>query len=87
MAAPEAGGVEGWVLFLAPRRIAVGRQLAHLEAAGARALLGEPSGRRARLIAERDREKARIATSRKILRRIDKELAALEREQRQLTGG
>ncbi len=42
---------------------------------------------RTRLIAERDREQARIVTSRNILRRIDKELAAREREQRQLAGG
>jgi hypothetical protein len=42
---------------------------------------------RARLIAERDREEARIAESRGILRRIAKELAAVEREQRQLEGG
>jgi len=42
---------------------------------------------RSRLIAERDREQSRIVTSRNILRRIDKELAALEREQRQLAGG
>ena len=45
------------------------------------------SALRARLIAERDREEARIVASRKNLRRIDKELAALEREQRQLAGG
>jgi hypothetical protein len=42
---------------------------------------------RARLIAERDREEARISESRGILRRIAKELAAVEREQRQLEGG
>ena len=42
---------------------------------------------RDRLIAERDREQARITTSREILRRIENELTDLEREQRQLEGG
>lgn len=42
---------------------------------------------RARIIAERDREQARIAASQRVLRRIEKELAELEREQRQLEGG
>jgi hypothetical protein len=42
---------------------------------------------RARIIAEREREEARITASKKVLRRIEKELADLEREQRQLQGG
>ena len=45
------------------------------------------SALRVRIIAERERELARIASSQRVLRRIEKELAELEHEQRQLEGG
>jgi len=45
------------------------------------------SNLRTRLLAEREREEARITEARGVLRRIEKELAALEREQRHLEGG
>jgi hypothetical protein len=42
------------------------------------------SARRTRLLAKRKLEETRMAEAREALRRIDREIAALEREQRQL---
>ena len=44
------------------------------------------SALRTRLIAERKLEEARMAQAREALGRIDRELAAIERDQRQLEG-
>ena len=45
------------------------------------------SALRTRLLAKRKLEETRLAQAREALRRIDRELAALEREQRQLDRG